>query len=174
MSPATTLAEKTAYAELDAERLHDWRKRDKAHWAELRKGRIVETRIRFTRSVPGEVHIWNALKQAETPEEVRAAYAMSKYWFNPKWHGRVYVTRIYEHAGLVIKAKNDSRYPRSDRPSSDDKRLEFFSVVMAGLTEERSPLTAVDLLRKYEHSDECYCRRCYDSRQREFFSLIDL
>jgi len=158
------LPKTTAYEELNVERLREWRKKDEAHWAELRKGRIVEMRLRWTRSVPDEKHIWNALKLAATPEEVRTAYTMSKYWFNPKWHGRAYVNQVYEHADLVVKAKNDPRYPRSDRPSSDDKRLEFFPAVMAGITEERSPLTAVDLLRKHKHSDACYCRRCCNSR----------
>jgi hypothetical protein len=152
------LPKRSANEELNAERLRCWNKATKE---DQRKVRIVSTHCQFKNSVPAEVHIWNALKQAKTPEDLRSAYKKSKYWFNPEWSGRGYVDRFFKHADLVIKAKNDPRYPSSNRPSSDDKRLEFFSAIMAGITEERSPLTAIDLLRKYKHPSDCSCRTCY-------------
>jgi hypothetical protein len=133
-----------------------------------------------SRAIPAECHLWKALKRARSARQVRRICRQSKHWL--KWKSefvRDGVVRgyaqspsacpkaLYDHAEEFCQAKRDDRYPDSDRPSSDDKRIEFFARVMAGLSllEPIAPATAVDLLRKFKHRRHCQCWRCTLRRQ---------
>jgi hypothetical protein len=69
---------------------------------------------------------------------------------------------LFDRARAFCRAKRDKRFPGSKRPSSIDKRIEYLSRVMAGLTLSKPirPATAVDILRKMKHGRNCGCWRC--------------
>jgi hypothetical protein len=98
---------------------------------------------RRTIGVPAERKLWDALLRASTLRQVRAICQRSKYWLNPKWRGKVYVRDLYEHADQFLNAKKARRYPRSERPSSDDRRLKFLAAAMAGIAVGRGLRTAI-------------------------------
>jgi hypothetical protein len=125
-------------------------------------------------AIAAEPQLWKALKRARSAAEVRRICRQSKYWlkweFKGEINGRRWYCRVpsacpkalYDYAEEFCRAKQSERYPRSDdRPSSDDKRIEYLARVMAGLSLVRpiAPATAVDLLRKMKHESRCPCWR---------------
>lgn len=98
--------------------------------------------------VPPEKDVWEKLKRAETIVEVREACQQSKYWLNPKVGGRGFLRHLSDQAAQFLKSKKDARYPRSNRPLSDSKRLLYLARVMAGITCQVSFRSAVDRLEK--------------------------
>lgn len=119
---------------------------------------------------PGEPHLWKALKRAKSAAQVRRICRRSKDWLKWEWKGKGFYLRspsacpkaLHDHAAAFCRAKQDHRYPVSNRPSSDDKRIEYLARVMAGLSlvQPIAPSTAVDLLRKMKHEKNCPCWRC--------------
>ncbi len=124
--------------------------------------------------IPGEPHLWEALKRARSAAEVRRICSRSKHWLKwerqGKWKDSTGRERhwyrqspcacpkaLHDHAGEFCRALRDDRYPgggKQNRPSSDNKRIEYLARVMAGLSLLRpiSPATADDLLRKMKPS----------------------
>jgi len=74
------------------------------------------------------------------------AFALSKHErkFGPTWSRLIIAAR--ENAGDVLMAKSLPHYPRKDRPSSDNKRIEFFAKVLGGLALGLAPATATKRL----------------------------
>jgi hypothetical protein len=95
---------------------------------------------------PAEPDIWERLKRATKPQQVRRVCSQSRHWLNPKRSelGRI----LYKHADQFLEAKADPAYPRSERGSSENKRIQFLARAMAGVSVGMSPATGVDLLRK--------------------------
>jgi hypothetical protein len=152
------------YEGLNEERVKEWIRKQQEPTD------LIEQRRRHR--IPDERHLWERLKKARSARQIRAIYEKSEIWFRRS--GRPWLRDIYNHADEFIGAKGDSRYPKSNRPSSDGKRVEYFARVMAGITLRIPPATAIDKLRKVKHDSKCNCWRCFSkhmkavSEQREF------
>lgn len=154
----------------------DWRNRVKLEESEFDAIATGQKNVTVVRpAIPGEPQLWDALKRAQTAAQVRRICRRSKYWLKWEWSGEINGRRwyrqvpsacpkaLYDHATEFCEAKKSDRYPRSnDRPSSDDKRIEYLARVMAGLSLRRhiAPATAVNVLRKMKHGGGCSCWRC--------------
>lgn len=129
---------------------------------------LIEERQR--RRIPDERHLWERLKKARSVHQIWAIYDDSEIWFRRP--GRPWLRDICDHADELLKAKGDCRYPKSHRPSSDGKRVEYFARVMAGITLRTPPATAVDKLRKVKHDSTCNCWRCVSKRMANLTSQM--
>jgi hypothetical protein len=87
--------------------------------------------------------------------------------------GGHYLNVLLNHAREFCYSKGNVRYPRAglllrsqNRPSSEGKRGDYLARVMAGLSLPKplSCATAVDLLRKFKHTENCSCWHCKVSR----------
>ena len=108
-------------------------------------------RIVRTKAAPGDPDLWERLKQAKTIQQVRNACYSSKWWVeqaSPRGKGKAWMRILTKHPDEFLKAKDDKRYPRSDRPSSDNKRLRYLAYAMAGVSCGMSYRSAIDLLEK--------------------------
>lgn len=116
----------------------------------LRNELPVALRIghRKIRGIPPERDLWKKLKQAVNVEDVQGICRQSQFWLNPRKSGKPFVETLSTKAGQFLAAKNDRRYPGSERASSEDKRLRYLARAMAGITLKRSPRTSVDLLAR--------------------------
>lgn len=149
----------SGYRELDEERQKAWRvTTEKASRAYYRKDPLKDVP---TRPLPSEKTLWDSLMRARTIPQVRATCAKSRSWLNPEWQGKVFVQKLHQHADQFLLAKRDLRYPRSNRPSSDDRRILFFARAMAGITLGRSPNTAIRMLGATRHGPNCPCPLCH-------------
>lgn len=95
---------------------------------------------------------WKQLKRARSVEEVRQAGESIRKWerkFGPLVAWRELPKTIHSHANEILGARRLPNYPRTNRPTSDDKRLLFFAKVMAGLTLGIAPATAVKRLGRW-------------------------
>jgi len=94
-------------------------------------------------------HLWQQLKEASSAAEmkrvtVRIARWASRY-AHPRWR-----RDLREHAvGLFEAKQNLWTYPRSDRASSDNKRVEFFGKALAALILGISPATGTRKLLRW-------------------------
>jgi hypothetical protein len=94
--------------------------------------------------------VWKQLKKAHTSRQVKRAaqeigdlqniFTSSSAW------SRDPAGALSHYAKGIHVAKKLPHYPRTDRPRSDDKRLQFLAKVMAGLTLGLAPITAVKRL----------------------------
>jgi hypothetical protein len=81
--------------------------------------------------------IWKRLIKARTVADIRRI-RREQY--------RVLASILYSHAEDFLRAKRLHNYPESNRPGSDDKRIQFFSKVLAGLKLGIAPATATKRL----------------------------
>jgi len=103
---------------------------DSETWREFQRARMVET-----------YHALLARVEARLPEEQRS----SEMWSRLFRYAR-------ERAADLVKARQLAHYPRAkntDRPTSDDKRIEFFAKVLAGLALGLAPATATKRLARW-------------------------
>lgn len=135
------------------------------------RGEKIETVRRA--AIPGERDLFDALVRAKTAAQVRRICKRSKFWLKFRLDfpgGRFFEDfsacprLLYDKAEEFCRAKLDPRYPARDaRPSGDDRRIEYFARVMAGLSllpKPYKPSYAVDILRKKKHKRGCPCGRC--------------
>ena len=74
------------------ERLKEWNRKKNEAW------NAADRQVRdFTKGVPAERHLWEELKSAKPPVEVRSIYRRSLYWLNPKWEGKTHVVLLADH-----------------------------------------------------------------------------
>jgi hypothetical protein len=121
------------------------------------------------RDLPSEPEVWKVLTARHTkPEAVRRICKQSQYL------GARYRNVVLNHAKEFCYSKSSKRYPcagltkgSKPRPSSEDKRADYFARVRAGLSLRKplAPATAVDLLRKMKHGRRYVCWRCQLRRQ---------
>lgn len=94
--------------------------------------------------------IWEQLSRARTVAQIKAAargigklqscFASSTPWSqNP-------AGALRHYAEDILAARRLPNYPKTQRPRSDDKRVEFLAKIMAGLTLGLAPLTALKRL----------------------------
>lgn len=118
---------------------------------------------------PAERKLWEDLKRARTPAQVRRIYKRSNLWLKPRmefprggymeWQPHIRV--LHQQAEQFCQAKLDTRYPARDkRESGDYRRIEYLARVMAGLSLGVSPSYGVERLRKMKHNEQCPCWRC--------------
>jgi hypothetical protein len=152
------------------EEIQSWRNRVQSEEEKLRRITMgYETMRTKISALPAERQLWEGLKRAHTPAQVRRIWSRSKLWLSPRLefpnggHIELWLYRraLYKYADKFCRAKLDSRYPsRDERESGDYRRIEYFARVMAGLTLGFAPSTAVERLRKMKHTRRCDCWRC--------------
>ena len=145
--------------EVDEERIRDWRR----EIVSTRGWREVRTRSKGRR--PAEPEVWEQVKRAQKPNQIREACDTSPFWLNPTASRSPLVGDLRIHASEFLAAKK-YRYPKSNRPSSEEKRILHFARAMAGITQGISPARGIDLLRNLEHGKNCQCVSCMAKRYR--------
>ena len=117
-------------------------------------GRIRMVRIKVPRHAPEERLFWDLLR-TRSARRVREICKQSKFWLNPKAPGgKPFVSCLHKHAEKLIQSKADSRYPKSSRPSSFEKRLTFVARALAGITVGMSPRRAINILEEESRREE--------------------
>jgi hypothetical protein len=148
--------------ELDEERLATWNAK---HFTS--EAWVPRRYRRQTRGRPAERDIWIKLLRAKTSAQVRAAYRASRFWLNPSKNTRGWVEELDKHPQDFLKAKT-YRYPKSKRPSSEEKRVLHFARAMSGTMTEIGPVRAIDVIRTLKHDNECGCTKCHVDRWNSF------
>ena len=142
-----------------------WLKQSRASHRQVNRvvrARAVAVAATSIKTIPGEPEVLNALLSAETPEEVREicqdAYVTSQMEVEPgvfrevhapNWplpHGSVLPLYLSRHAEAFVAAKQNDRYPRSDRESSRLKQLWFLARALAGAIYDVRARTAINLV----------------------------
>jgi hypothetical protein len=131
--------------------------------AALRKFQRAEEGWQYVPPISPDATIWNRLKESHAVREVQAAGCDFRKWTSRWRKGYMIVKgkkfsqsllsankehrRMFEvHAGRILAAKKLWAYPLGNRSRSDDKRIEFFCKVLAGLMLEIAPTTAIHRL----------------------------
>jgi hypothetical protein len=138
-------------------------------WEEKRKTSAGSKYERYRVSRPGiqsEIEVWNQIKDAGSSAALISACDNSAFWLNPKNGNKPYVVKLRENANEFLKSKC-YRYPNSDRPSSETKRVLHFARAMAGIMEGIGPIRALDLIRLRKHGARCGCVVCEIQRRRK-------
>jgi hypothetical protein len=94
--------------------------------------------------VPGEPDALRELLEAQTPERIHQLCDDAQNW--PLHLGSLLPSYLSRYAEQFIKAKEDRRFPRSNRPSSELKQLWFLSRALAGASFGESTRTAINLV----------------------------
>jgi hypothetical protein len=150
--------------------IRHWRSRAQAEQDQFEEAILNPVPVRVqVAAIPSERQLWEALKRADTPRQVRRICSLSKIWLKPRldFPGGGFAEHwpfrrvLYRDAAKFCRAKLDPRYPsRDQRKSGDYRRVEYLARVMAGLTLRLAPSTAVEMLRKMKHTEQCMCWRC--------------
>lgn len=94
--------------------------------------------------IPAEPDTLIALLEAETPEEIKRICRRSKWM---ERHPYSYLKRyLPDLASQFLVAKDDRRFPKSERPSSIPKKFWFLACALAGAMHGLSPRRAVNLV----------------------------
>lgn len=97
----------------------------------------------LTPPVPPSPEIWKQLKKARSVADVqRVARSLRQR----RRISRPQSELFHSHAEELLRAKELPHYPKSNRPRSDDKRIQFFAKVLAGLGRGIAPATATKRL----------------------------
>jgi hypothetical protein len=116
--------------------------------------------------------IWTKLWEAKSVEAVRV---QCRRWRELPITNVRFVDDVCENAGQFIRMTKNKRFPSG--PHSDRARIVYLSRGMAGVVTGRSPMTAIDLLRKIKHEPggpfwyepykQCMCFQCIGRREDE-------
>jgi hypothetical protein len=106
-------------------------------------------RIWMAQPIFARPDLWEQLKGANSIEEMQRVTVDIARWMrsfvHPRWR-----RELQNHAADLFHAKENLwNYPRSDRPSSDKRRVEFFGKSLAGLILGISPATATKHLLRW-------------------------
>jgi hypothetical protein len=116
--------------------------------------------------------VWRQLWLATTSAEV--VYACEEWdKLARRYQDRTMSRVIRESAEQFVKLMKDARFPKS--PWADEARIRYLAAGTAGLMMHRSPLTAIERLRKITHrrghplwvTGACHCWRCRWERRLE-------
>jgi hypothetical protein len=96
--------------------------------------------------------IWEQLKRARTVPQIRGAARgigrlQTAFVSSTPW-GQNPAGAFRHYAAGILAAKRLPNYPKTNRPRSDDKRVEFLAKTMAGLT---LGLAAITALKRLSH-----------------------
>lgn len=92
--------------------------------------------------------LWERLKDASSTEEMKRATAAIAHWMRSYAHPR-WRRELQKYSADLFHAKGLWNYPRSNRPSSDNRRAEFFGKALSGLILGISPATATRRLMRW-------------------------
>jgi hypothetical protein len=93
--------------------------------------------------------LWERWKNARSAEEMQRVCAQIARWMREDFHPR-WARELRRHSAALFRAKATLwTYPRSERPSSDQKRAEFFGKALAGLICGIAPATALKHLSRW-------------------------
>ncbi len=110
------------------------------------------------RPVMPKPQVWEHLKRAHSVKEIREVARSMSWWaggYLPGGDWAIDFPRaLHSHAEDVLKAKRLPNYPKSNRPRSDDKRVEFFAKILAGLMHGIAPATATKRLTRWNYPEE--------------------
>jgi hypothetical protein len=110
----------------------------------MRSGRYIRSDLRFE----DEHGLWIGLLNATTAKQVRAICKQSSFWLNPQRGGIEFYRTLFRRANDFLAAKQDPRWPKSNRPTSEGRRIRFLARSMAGIMMGIRIRTAQDLLAK--------------------------
>ena len=119
-------------------------------WLRVFDGMCTGRYIRIDLDFKDEHALWQRLLNAATPEEVIAVCDESPFWLNPKRGAIMFYDLLSGNAERFLAAMQDRRWPKSDRPTSQGRRIRFLARSMAGVTMGIGIRTAQDLLAKTE------------------------
>jgi hypothetical protein len=117
----------------------------------------------FSRPVMPDSRSWNDLKRARSVQDMQRVAQSVRRWVRRfpsgvRWPDEFprkvllqFPRVVHAHAADLIKAKRMPHYPRTDRPRSDDKRVEFFAKILAGSTLGIAPATATKRLAHWNY-----------------------
>lgn len=95
--------------------------------------------------------LWNALLTAEQESDLKEVAEEIARWIPPIPGYRDFRDALKKYGVELGAAKHLWFYPRdSHRPSSDDKRIEFFAKTLAGLMHGNAPATAAKKLSQWK------------------------
>lgn len=154
------------FEELDRKYSANWNSKP-----ESKKWNDVEDRIKKPK-IPAELEIWEVLKNTRSPAQIVAACNRSVFWLNARATCKPYIMELSKNPDEFLAGKN-YRYARSNRPSSELKRVIHFSRAMAGIMEGISAARAIDRIRMLEHGDQCQCVSCTIERHKRFDVALD-
>ena len=110
----------------------------------MRHGRYIRIDLQFE----PEAEMWFRLVEAKTAEQIKLVCAESQFWLNPNRGAIEFHRTLIEQAERFLAVKKDPRWPRSNRPTNDYRRIKFLARSMAGVMMGISIRTAQDLLAK--------------------------
>src|SRR5258708_2230715 len=115
-------------------------------WLGVFDGMCTGRYIRPDLDLQDEHSLWLRLLEATTTEEVRAVCDESEFWLNPKRGAILFHDALFHNPEDFLAAKRDSRWPKTNRPTSQGRRIRFLARSMAGISVGISIRTAQDLL----------------------------
>lgn len=86
--------------------------------------------------------LWKGLNEARSVHDLREVTRRLRR-ISPE-----FASFLSSHAEGILRAKHLPNYPKSNRPRSDDKRIQFFAKVLAGLELGIAPATALKRLAR--------------------------
>jgi hypothetical protein len=119
-------------------------------WLRVFDGMCTGRYIRINLDFKDEHALWQRLLNATAPDEVKAVCDESPFWLNPKHGAIMFYDLLSDNAEQFLAAIQDRRWPKSDRPTSQGRRIRFLARSMAGITMGIGIRTAQDLLAKTE------------------------
>lgn len=119
----------------------------------LQKTKTKEWNWVVSSPVVAAPELWSGLKRARSAREIQEVSRRIRRWaseYVPREQCAVSISdALFSHADQVLNAKRLPNYPKAPkkkRPRSDDKRVEFFAKILAGLTLGIAPITAAKRL----------------------------
>jgi hypothetical protein len=107
----------------------------------------------FFPAVSPQPQLWQRLKRPRSVKEVRQTGNDIYDWVEAVVPGvsrmPQFRSTLCDHPEELLRARKLWNYPRTDRPTSDDKRLEFFAETLAGLMLGVAPATATKKLSRW-------------------------
>ncbi len=114
----------------------------------------TERPVLFFPAVGAQPHLWNGLKNPRSVKDVRQTANEIYRWLTAAVPGVRHMPQfrrvLCDYPAELFKARRLWNYPGTDRPTSDDKRIEFFAETLAGLMMEISPATATKKLTRWK------------------------
>jgi hypothetical protein len=112
-----------------------------------------------SKAIPAQRRIWKSLIRAKNASQVQAACKRSRFWLNDdneveNLRISVNLDRLHRMAPIWLAAKSDKKFPKSDRPTSEDKQIEFLARAMAGGSMGLTARYANEKLRKRKPAEK--------------------
>lgn len=112
--------------------------------------------VLFFPPLPPQPYLWEQLKRSRSVKQMRRTTGEIYEWLLTAVPGVQnmpdFRTALCDRAGELFRARDLWNYPRAGkkRPTSDDKRIEFFAKALAGLMLGVSPATATKKLANWD------------------------